>query len=53
MKFWIGFFLVALGAWIANIVKLINMGFADINGMFVARAIGIFVAPLGSVLGFL
>lgn len=36
--------------WVLNIVKLI--GTADvITGMFVARCIGIFVPPLGAVLG--
>lgn len=45
--------LVELGGWIANIVKLIGSDFGGITGMIVARAIGIFVAPLGAVLGFL
>jgi hypothetical protein len=51
---YIGFAVVALGGWIANIVKLINSGFevAQWGGMEVARVIGIFVAPLGAVLGF-
>ena len=38
--------------WVANIVTLIN----DANmsmGMVAARAIGIFVAPLGAVLGYI
>lgn len=46
-------FLLGLGGWIANIVKLIGSGFDPLTGMVVARAIGIFVAPLGAVLGFL
>ena len=51
-------FIVSLWAffvfgWIWNIVKLVNSGFDVINGMLIARAIGIFVAPLGSVLGYL
>lgn len=37
--------------WVMNIIKLIDAaGFA---GMEIARAIGIFVAPLGVVLGYL
>lgn len=46
--------LVGVGGWVANIVKLINTGFviAEWGGLEVARIIGIFVAPLGSILGF-
>jgi prepilin-type N-terminal cleavage/methylation domain-containing protein len=43
---------VGLGGWIANIVKLVGMDFGSISGMLVVRAIGIFVAPLGAVMGF-
>lgn len=45
----------ALGGWIANIVKLVYM-FGDnieITTMFVGRILGIFVAPLGVVLGYM
>lgn len=45
--------LVGGGGWIANIVKLAGSNFDPLTGMVVARAIGIFVAPLGAVLGFL
>lgn len=41
-----------LGGWIANIVKLIGSDFDPITGMVIARIIGVFLAPLGSVLGF-
>jgi len=48
--------LVIAGAagWVSNIVKLIGTGFAiaQWGGMEVARVIGIFLAPLGAVLGF-
>lgn len=46
------FVLLAAGGWIANIVKIIGTGFSDFNGMLIARCIGVFIAPLGSVLGF-
>jgi len=46
-------FLVGGGGWIANIVKLVGSNFDPLTGMVIARAIGIFVAPLGAVLGFL
>jgi hypothetical protein len=44
---------LGVGGWIANIVKLVAMNFDHITGMLVARAIGVFFAPLGAVLGFL
>ena len=39
--------------WVLNIVKIVQTGFDVITGMFIARCIGVFVAPLGAVLGFL
>lgn len=45
--------LVGGGGWIANIVKLAGMDFGAVTGMLVIRAIGIVVAPLGAVMGFL
>jgi hypothetical protein len=38
--------------WIWNIVKIVQSGFEIITGMFIARCIGVFVAPLGAVLGY-
>lgn len=46
-------FLTLVGGWVANVVKIVGTGFADFNGMLIARCIGVFVAPLGAVLGFL
>lgn len=45
---------LAVGGYIANIYKMVTYGFviADWGGMQVARIIGIFVAPLGALLGF-
>ena len=45
--------LIGAGGWIANVVKIAGTGFADFNGMLIARCIGVFIAPLGAVLGFL
>jgi hypothetical protein len=40
----------AFSGWIANIIKLVHL---DVfSGEMVARAIGVFVAPLGAILGF-
>jgi hypothetical protein len=50
-----GFLVVIAGiiGWIMNIWKIIDSGFvlAEWGGMQVARVIGVFVAPLGAVLG--
>ena len=45
--------LVGAWGWISNIIKLASMDFGGVTGMLVLRAIGVFVAPLGAVLGFL
>lgn len=44
--------LVGAWGWISNIIKLASMDFGGVTGMLVLRAIGVFVAPLGAVLGF-
>lgn len=48
-------FVFVLGAigWVANIVKIINTGFDVFTGLLIARCIGVFVAPVGAVLGYL
>lgn len=45
--------LMAIG-WCANIYKIVTTGFeiSQWGGMEVARVIGVFVAPIGSILGF-
>lgn len=47
------FVLAAVGGWIANIAKLVSM-FADpvLSPMLVIRCVGVFLVPLGAVLGF-
>jgi hypothetical protein len=45
--------LATLGGWIANIVKLCGSDFDPLTGMVVLRVIGVIVAPLGAVLGYL
>ncbi len=46
------FFIGALG-WGLNIVALAGTDFSPLTGMAVLRCIGIFVAPLGAILGFI
>lgn len=46
--------LLAIGGWIANVVKLVVMlGEDSVTTMFIARCVGVAIAPLGVVLGFL
>lgn len=42
----------AIGGWIANVVAIVGAVSDPVNGMFILRCVGVFVAPLGSVLGF-
>lgn len=43
-------FILLIAGWVLNIIKLISIG--SLTGFAIARGIGIFVAPLGAVLGF-
>ena len=45
--------LAAAGGWIANIVKLMPLLDGGITGWMIARIVGIFMPPLGAILGFL
>jgi hypothetical protein len=47
-------FIAGVGGWCANIYKIVTTGFelASWGGMEVMRVIGIFIAPLGALLGF-
>jgi hypothetical protein len=38
--------------WVANIVTIANSNFSEITGILVLRVVGIFIAPLGVVLGY-
>jgi hypothetical protein len=51
----VAFFFVCAGGWIANIYKLAMCGvsFSEWGAMEVLRVIGIFLVPLGAVLGFI
>jgi len=46
------FIIAAIGGWITNIVVIAHSDFNHIDGMLVIRVIGIFLAPLGAVLGY-
>lgn len=44
--------LAFFGGYIANIVKMVGGDHEYMTGLLVGRIIGVFVAPLGAVLGF-
>ena len=41
-----------IAGWILNIVELTRMS-EGVSNMFIIRVVGIFIAPMGSVLGFM
>jgi len=45
-----GLWLAAIGGWVSNIVQLVSS--QDIGALFIFRCIGIFIAPVGVVLGY-
>jgi hypothetical protein len=42
----------AIVGWLLNIMVIIQSVDMSITGMFVLRCVGIFVAPLGAILGY-
>ena len=51
--FYILLALLGVIGWVRNIVEIAHSSFAHLTGMLVLRIVGIFVAPLGAILGFL
>ena len=47
----IGCIALPIAGYIANIVQLINMADGPITGLFIIKAIGCVVIPLGSICG--
>jgi hypothetical protein len=47
----IALFIAAVIGWIMNIMTIAGSEFTPITGLLVLRVVGIFVAPLGAVLG--
>lgn len=44
--------LLGAGGWIANIVKILGMSFDPITTELVLRFIGVFLFPLGMIMGY-
>lgn len=38
--------------WVMNIVEIVNGDFSPLTGMMVARVAGVFIPPIGAVLGY-
>lgn len=49
---WASLLVVTLIGWVMNIKALIGIIDGPVTGMLILRAIGIFVAPLGVILGY-
>ena len=47
----IALFIAGVIGWIMNIMAIAGSEFTPITGLLVLRVVGIFVAPLGAVLG--
>jgi hypothetical protein len=50
---WIVLTVGIVGGWVANIVKLFDSGLEPLTGEVVVRIIGVFIAPIGVVMGYL
>ena len=42
----------AIIGWVFNILEIVNTVNLPINGMFILRCVGIVIAPLGAILGY-
>lgn len=48
----IAIWLAAIWGWVLNILTIFESSFTPLTGQLVLRVIGVFVAPLGSILGY-
>lgn len=49
---YLGLIIVVIYGWVANIVTIAQSDLSTITGMLILRVAGIFVAPLGVILGY-
>lgn len=49
---WLAIFIAAGYGWVMNIVKIVDLGFEPWTGMVIFRCVGVFLPPLGAVLGY-
>lgn len=50
---WLAMLAVGGYGWVMNIIKIAGAGFDPLSGLVVLRVVGVFVAPLGAVLGYI
>ena len=50
---WLAIVSACLYGWVMNIITLAHSSFEPLTGLVVLRVVGIFVAPLGTILGFI
>ena len=50
---WEGLVIAGVAGWVMNISQVIGMADAGVTGLFVLKCVGIAVAPLGAVLGWI
>ena len=51
--FWpLVFTVVFIVGWIWNIVQIVHSSFSPLTGLLIMRIIGVFMAPVGAVLGY-
>jgi len=44
--------LLGVGGWVWNIIKIVHDFAMPVTGLLIVRIIGVFMAPLGAVLGY-
>ena len=52
MLLWIPLIIAGGIGWVWNIIKVVGMSLDPITGLLIVRAIGIFVFPVGMVVGY-
>ncbi len=50
---YLGIVIASLYGWVANIVTIFHSDFGVLSGVLILRVVGIFVPPLGVVMGYL
>jgi hypothetical protein len=48
----IGIWVAFLAGWVMNILTITHTTAVPVTGLFILRCVGIFVAPIGAVLGY-
>jgi len=49
----VGIVVAAIVGWVMNIITIAHSSFDVLTGMLILRIVGIFVGPLGAILGYL